>query len=86
MSRYDPTFPVIVGLLLLTGLITLSTAAPEWNFTIKQVIYMAIGLLGAGFILWLGRSRIMQVVWPLYWVSIGLLVFNSPFWQGSQRS
>jgi rod shape determining protein RodA len=79
MSRYDLTFPIIVGLLLLTGLITLSTAAPEWNFTIKQSVFMAVGLVGAGVVLWLGRSRIMQVAWPLYWVSIGLLVLTHLF-------
>ncbi len=79
MSRYDLTFPIIVGLLLLTGLITLSTAAPEWGFTARQSVYMALGLLGAGVILWLGRSRVMQAAWPLYWVSIGLLVLTYLF-------
>lgn len=79
MLRYDQTFPVIVGLLLLTGLITLSTAAPEITFTLKQSIYMLLGLVGAGFILWLGRSRIMRSAWPLYWVSIGLLLLTHLF-------
>jgi rod shape determining protein RodA len=79
MSRYDLTFPTLVILLLLTGLITLSTAAPELNFTLKQAAYMTIGLIGAVLVLWLGRRRIMVAAMPLYWVSIGLLVLTHLF-------
>ena len=74
--RSEITLPVIAAVLLAAGLLTLSTAAPEGAFVVRQVVYMGIGLVLCGVVLWLGRERIMAAAYPLYGLSLGLLVLT----------
>jgi rod shape determining protein RodA len=76
MNRIDMSLPLATLVLLMAGLVTLSTAAPEFEFVTKQAGFMAVGFVLAAVILFLGRRRIMAIVTPLYWTSIGLLVLT----------
>ena len=76
MIRFEITLPVITAVLLAAGLLTLSTAAPESAFVVRQVVYMGIGVALSGVVLWLGRKRIMAAAYPLYGLSLGLLVLT----------
>ena len=76
MNRLDLSLPFTTLILLAAGLVTLSTAAPEFGFVSKQAGFMVVGFVFAGIILLAGRRRIMAVVTPLYWLTIGLLVLT----------
>jgi rod shape determining protein RodA len=76
MNRIDSSLPLATLMLLMAGLVTLSTAAPEFGFVTKQAGFMAVGFVLAAVIFFLGRRRIMAVVTPLYWTTIGLLVLT----------
>lgn len=74
--RSEITLPVITLFLLAAGLLTLNTAAPEGAFVVRQSVYMGVGLVLCGVVLWLGRERIMAAAYPLYGFSLGLLVLT----------
>ncbi|CAN5764485.1 rod shape-determining protein RodA [soil metagenome] len=74
--RSEITLPVITAFLLAAGLLTLSSAAPEGAFVVRQAVYMGIGLALSGVVLWLGRQRLMAAAYPLYGFSLGLLVLT----------
>ncbi len=76
MNRMDLSLPLATLVLLMAGLVTLSTAAPEFGFVSKQAGFMAVGFVLAAVVLLIGRRRIMAIVTPLYWVSIVLLVLT----------
>ena len=76
MIRSEVTLPLITAFLLAAGLLTLSSAAPEGAFVVRQVVYMGIGLALSGVVLWLGRARMMAAAYPLYGLSLGLLVLT----------
>jgi rod shape determining protein RodA len=76
MNRLDLSLPLATVVLLMAGLVTLSTAAPELGYVSKQAGFIGVGLVVAAIILWVGRRRIMMVITPIYWVSVGLLVLT----------
>lgn len=75
MVRSDLSLPVVVAFLLGAGLLTLSTAAPANEF-IRQVVYLGVAIVACGLVLWLGRARILRFAFPVYWVSIFLLLIT----------
>lgn len=76
MIRAELTLPVVTLMLLAAGLLTLSTAAPDGSFVVRQSGFMLAGVLVSALILWLGRKRIFGVAYPLYGLSVGLLVLT----------
>jgi rod shape determining protein RodA len=74
VNRLDFSLPLATLVLLMAGLVTLSTAAPEFSFVSRQAGFMAMGFVLCVVILIAGRRRIMNIVTPLYWTTIGLLV------------
>lgn len=72
--------PLLVALLLACGLVALSsvaaapTAAP--NIAWRQLLGIGLGLGAAAGLLWLGRRRIYALAWPLYGLSLLLLVLT----------
>ena len=76
MIRYDLSLPLLVLTLLSAGLLTLSTAAPELGFVVRQGVYAGVGLVACAAMLWLGRKRVMALAYPLYGLSVGLLVLT----------
>jgi rod shape determining protein RodA len=74
VNRLDFSLPLATLVLLMAGLVTLSTAAPEFSFVSRQAGFMAMGFGLCVVILIAGRRRIMNIVTPLYWTTIGLLV------------
>jgi rod shape determining protein RodA len=74
VNRLDLSLPATTLILLMAGLVTLSTAAPELGFVSKQVGFMGLGFVVSVFIVLAGRRRIMSAVTPLYWTSVVLLV------------
>jgi rod shape determining protein RodA len=74
MNRLDLSLPFATLVLLMAGLVTLSTAAPEFGFVSKQAAFMAAGFVVTAVILLAGRRRVMVIATPLYWTTIGLLV------------
>lgn len=73
MVRSDPSFPVLVLLLLGSGLMTLSSAAPGDEF-VRQLAFLGVGLIAVVAIVRLGKRRILRFVPHLYGLSLGLLV------------
>ncbi len=74
MHRLEIFLPIVVFILLAVGLVTLSTAAPEMSFVSKQAAFAAAGIIAAVVILFLGRKRILDLGFPIYWLSIILLI------------
>lgn len=79
MHRIEVFLPIIIFALLALGLVTLSTAAPEMSFVIKQAAFAAAGIVAAAVILFLGRKRILNLGFPIYWLSVVLLVITHFF-------
>ncbi len=79
MARIEITLPLIVALLLSAGLVILSSAAPSLSFVSRQVLFLGLALLVTTVILLTGRKRIMAAAFPLYALSIILLVFTHLF-------
>lgn len=75
MVRSDPSLPVVVAFLLGAGLLTLSTAAPSNEF-MRQVAFLVVAVAACGLLLWLGRRRLMRFAFPLYWLTIFLLLLT----------
>ncbi len=61
--------------LLLVGLATLSTAAPSNEFS-RQLVFLGAAAIAVIAVLWLGRKRIVRFAFPLYWLSIVLLLLT----------
>lgn len=76
MIRTELVLPGVVLMLLAAGLVTLSTAAPDGGFVVRQVGYMAAGLALAAIVVWLGRKRVLALSYPLYGLSLGLLALT----------
>ena len=76
MIRTELTLPLVVFSLLVAGLLTLGTAAPDTGFVVRQAIYMGVGVVLCAVMVWLGRKRLMSVAFPLYGLSVGLLVLT----------
>ena len=77
--RFEITLIAIVALLLGAGVITLSTAAPDMSFVWRQLIFAGGGVALFLALLFMGRNRLYRLTWPLYWLSIGLLVATQIF-------
>jgi rod shape determining protein RodA len=75
LVRSDFSLPVVVALLLGAGLLTLSTAAPTNEF-MRQAVFLAVAVVGCAAMLWLGRARLMRFAFPLYWLTIFLLLLT----------
>ncbi len=73
MTRVDLTLPLVVALLLLAGLVTLSTAAPGDEFG-RQLVFLLPAAAAVGLLLWVGRERLMRYAPHAYVVTIALLV------------
>lgn len=84
MIRFELTFPIIALALLGAGLLTLSTAAPDTGFVLRQGGFMLVGFLTSALILWLGRKRILNATYPLYGASLFLLFLTQLF--GSEKN
>lgn len=82
MVRTDLSLPIVLALLLVFGMVVLSTAAPE--LLGRQAGALAVGLAGCGLLLWLGRRRILRLAFPLYGLTLFLLVLTQLF--GSERN
>ena len=78
MTRVDLTLPLVVALLLAAGLTTLHSAAPGDEF-LRQVLFVALALVGVGAVLWLGRVRLFRLVAYGYLGGIGLLLLVQAF-------
>ena len=78
MVRSDLSLPVVVIFLLGAGLLTLSSAAPSNEF-MRQVMFLGAGVVGCAFLLWLGRHRVMRFAFPIYWLTIFLLLLTRIF-------
>lgn len=78
MTRVDLTLPLVVTLLLAAGLTTLHSAAPGDEFW-RQVVFVALALVGVGGVLWLGRVRLFRFVVIGYLGGIGLLLLVQAF-------
>lgn len=76
MIRSELTLPIITAFLLAVGLLTLSTAAPSGDFVIRQAAYMVVGVVASFVLLWLGRERVVKFAYPLYGLTVGLLVLT----------
>ena len=76
MIRSELTLPVITAFLLAVGLLTLSTAAPSGDFVVRQAAYMIVGVVASLVLLWLGRERVVKFAYPLYGLTVGLLVLT----------
>jgi rod shape determining protein RodA len=74
--RFELTLPVVTALLLAAGLLTLSTAAPDSSFVVRQGGFTLAGLAVCAVILWLGRKRILRFTYPLYGLTTFLLVLT----------
>lgn len=74
IGRFEVTLPAIVTLLLGAGVLTLSTAAPDFSFVQRQLIFAGGGAAAFVLLLVLGRNRIYRFTWPFYWLSVGLLI------------
>jgi rod shape determining protein RodA len=72
MTRIDLALPLVVAILLITGLVTLSSAAPGDEF-VRQLVFLLLALLAGGVVVWAGRSRIYRFAFLAYGVSLGLL-------------
>jgi rod shape determining protein RodA len=73
--RSDLSLPIVVAFLLAAGLLTLSTAAPSNEF-VRQAVYLVVAICACGMLLWLGRRRSLRFAFPLYWLTIFLLVLT----------
>jgi len=73
MNKAEIGLPLIVLVLLAIGLLALSTAAENVDFVYKQAGFALAGLLAAVAILIIGRKRIVDLAFPIYWLSIVLL-------------
>jgi rod shape determining protein RodA len=78
MTRADFGLPLVVALLVVVGMVTLSSAAPSNEFA-RQAVFMLVALGASAAIVWLGRARIMRFAPHLYVLSIGLLVLVQVF-------
>lgn len=79
MVRSEITLPITVALLLLAGLVILSSAAPDLSFLNRQLIFAGLGCLVCTLILFLGSKRILALAFPIYWLSVSLLVVTQFF-------
>lgn len=77
--RSELALPVATAFLLIAGLLMVSSAAPDQSFLKRQLIFSSLGALVCFCLLVLGRKRIMAVVFPFYWLSIGLLILTQLF-------
>lgn len=75
MVRSDLSLPVVVTFLLAAGLLTLSSAAPSNEF-MRQVMFLGAGVAGCAVLLWLGRHRVLRYAFPVYWLTIFLLLLT----------
>ena len=78
MVRSDLSLPVVVSFLLGAGLLTLSSAAPSNEF-MRQLFFLGAGVLGCSFLLWLGRHRVIRFAYPIYGLTIFLLLLTRIF-------
>ena len=78
MVRSDFGFPVVVALLLIAGLVTLSSAAPSNEFG-RQLIFLVPAVVIFVLLAWLGRKRIMRWAFPLYILTLFLLLLTRFF-------
>ena len=82
MVRTDLSLPVVLALLLIFGLLVLSTAAPQ--LLGRQAGALAVGLAGCALLFWLGRRRILRLTFPLYGLTLFLLLLTKLI--GSERN
>lgn len=75
MVRSDLSLPIVTAFLLAAGLLTLSTAAPSNEF-IRQVVFLIVAIGACVLVLWLGRQRLLRFAFPLYWLTIVLLLLT----------
>ena len=75
MVRSDLSLPVVVTFLLAAGLFTLSSAAPTNEF-MRQLMFLGVGVVGCAVLLWLGRHRVLRLAFPVYWLTIFLLLLT----------
>lgn len=73
MARIDVPFPIVVALLVAAGLTALSTAAPGAELT-RQTAFLGVALIACSAVLWIGGPRILRFAYPLYGLSLVLLV------------
>lgn len=78
MIRSELSLPFVVVGLLIAGMITLSTAAPSNEFS-RQLVFLGVSVVACAGVLLLGRQRIMPVAFPLYGLTIVLLVLTQLF-------
>lgn len=78
MVRSDLSLPVVVAFLLGAGLLTLSSAAPSNEF-MRQIMFLGVGVVGCAFLLWMGRHRVLRFAYPIYWLTIFLLLLTRLF-------
>lgn len=79
LRQIEIIMPIIVALLLAAGLVTLSTATPDAIFVVRQAMFIAMGLAASGVIVWLGRKRLMRLVYPFYGMTVLLLLLMRVF-------
>ena len=79
MARIEITLPLIVALIISAGFVILSSAAPNLSFVSRQAVFLGLALLVSFIILLTGRKRIMAVAFPLYALSIILLILTQLF-------
>ncbi len=87
MVRSDPSLPVLVLLLLGTGLLTLASAASEGEF-VRQVGFLGVSVVVVAGVLWAGKRRIQRFAPHLYLASLAMLVAVKAFGpviNGAQR-
>ena len=74
VSRLEPYLPVVVALIALVGFVILASAAPAEYYVLRQALWFGAGVVGSVILFWLGGERIDKLTWPLYGVTLVLLV------------
>jgi rod shape determining protein RodA len=75
LLRGDLSLPIVISFILVVGMTTLSTAAPNNEFG-RQLIFLAVSLALCAGVVWIGRRRLMRYAFPIYGLTIGLLLLT----------
>jgi rod shape determining protein RodA len=88
VSKLELGLPILTALILIVGLVTLSSAEPAQGALAQQLIYLAVAALVCLAVVWLGRDRLVGLAAAIYLAALVLLLMTQLFGlevNGAQR-